>query len=219
LFHKQAYAVTPFKEESRGLEQAGLIPIITDGAHFLRQIKIHAVNKEVMLDDELYDAASDLLDRVREEHTRLHLKVKVKNHPELIYAASYQDGIIHALERALNMRGTGEYSNGARVHGVIHSYVRWREDKLRAGNYEDVAYIDGYVNALTYIILEPKERRDLKPPLYYMFGSKGLIWSLADFVRRLKSSNVHRASLARARRQVAKLARPEVLEFHHMPWL
>src|SRR4029077_13671125 len=218
--HKQAYAVTPFKDESKKLEQAGLIPIVTDGTYFLRQIKAHAVNKKVMLDDRLYDAASDLLDRVQKEHLRLHLKVKAKDHPELIYAASYQDGMIHALERAANMRGTGEYSNAPRVHGVIRSYLRWRKDKLRVRNYEDVAYIDGYVNGLTFLMLDRKERRGLQPPMYYMFGPGAPIWSLADFVRRLKRSpNVHRASSARARRRVNKLAHPEALEFHHPPWL
>jgi len=218
--HKQAYAVTPFKEESKEFEQAGLIPIITDGSYFLRQIKTHAVNKGAMLDDGLYEAASDLLDRVEEEHRRLHLKVKLKDHPELIYAASYQDGMMHALGRAVNMRGTGEYSNGPRVHDVIHAYLQWRKEKLRVRNYEDVAYIDGYVNALKFLMLDRKERQGLKPPLYYMFGSKGLIWSLADFVRRLKHpSSIHGAPSERARRYVSKLSHAEALEFHHPPSL
>lgn len=218
--HKQAYVVTPFKEESEKLEQAGLIPIITDGTYFLRQIKAHAVKKKVMLDDSLYEAAEVLLNRVNAEHRRLHRKVRAKDYPELIYAACYQDGMVHALGRAANMRPTGEYSNGARTHGVIHAYLRGRGRKLKAGNYEDVAYIDGYVNALTFLMLDPKVRRDLKPPLYYMFGSKGLIETLSDFVRRLKSNpNAHRASSARARRRVGKLANPEQLEVHHPPWL
>lgn len=218
--HKQAYAVTPFKEQTKELERAGLIPIITDGTYFLKQIKKHAVNKRAMLDDGLYEAASDLLDRVNREHYRLHCKVKVKDHPELIYAASYQDGMVHALGRAVNMRCTGEYSNGPRSHRVMHAYLQRRQQKLRARNYEDVAYIDGYVNALTFLLFDRKDRKWLKPPLYYMFGSKSPIWSLTDFFRRLKRSpNAHRASSMSARRKVSKLAHAEALEFHHPPWL
>ena len=220
FLHKQAYAVTPFKNESKKLEQAGLIPIITDGTYFLQQVKDQAVKKKAMLDDSLYEAAEDLHDRLREEHIRLHRKIRVKDHPELIYAASYQDGMMHALGRATNMRRTGEYSDGPRIHNVIHSYQRWRKEKLSAGQYEDVAYIDGYVNALIFLLLDRKERRALRPPLYYMFGSKDLIWTLSDFLRRLKhSQNSHHASLARARRYVSKLGHREELEFHHPPWL
>jgi len=218
--HKQAYAVTPFKEESEKLEKTGLIPIVTDGAYFLRQIKAHAVNKGVLLDDVLYDDVSDLLGRVLKEHRRMHLKIKVKDHPQLIYAASYQDGMIHALERVENMRGTGEYSNGPRVHGVLHSYLQWRKEKLRKRKYEDVAYIDGYINALKFVLLDRQDRRDIVPPLYYIFGDESLIDSLADFTKRLKRSpDLHKASYKRAQDFVNKLSHPEALEFHHPPWL
>lgn len=219
-FHRQAYAVTPFKEEREKLEWAGLVPIITDPAYFIRQIKAHAVGKKAMLDDSLYSAAADLLDRVVKEHGRLHVKVKVKDHPELIYAASYQDGMIHALERAVNMRRTGEYSDGRRTHGVIHGYLGRREEKLHARNYEDVAYIDGYINALKFLMLDPGERPNLQPPLYYMFGWKGFVWSLTEFMRCLKHApNLHRESSARARRYANRLAGSADLEYHHPPWL
>lgn len=218
FLHKQAYAVTPFEDESKKLEQVGLIPIVTDGAHFLRQVKAHAVKEKVMLDDGLYEAASDLLGRVHAEHRRLHLKIQATDYPALIYAAAYQDGMAHALGRAVKLRGTGEYSNAQRTHGAIHKYMEMRRARLQARNYEDVAYIDGYVNGLTFLMLDHKQRRVLKPPLYYMFGKEPM-WSLADFTRCLKRGDTHRASLARARRYVGRSVNPEGLEFHHPPWL
>ena len=49
--HKQAYIVTPFAEEAEKFGNLGLIPIVTDGAYFINQVKEHAVNDDLILRD------------------------------------------------------------------------------------------------------------------------------------------------------------------------
>jgi hypothetical protein len=173
-----------------------------------------------MLSDDVYDEAEKLFETVRKEHHRLHKLVKASDHPELIYAASYQDGMMHALERACQMRDTGVYSQGARIHRVIGNYLEWQKEKLHSGNYEDVAYIEGYVNALIFLLLESKDQKKSDVPLYFMFGAKGTIPSLTAFITKLnKKPIVHKASQKRAMRYLRKLSDPGAIEFHHPPWL
>jgi len=217
---KQSYVVTPDPSEEERFRKAGLIPVITDGTHFLNQIKKHAVAKGYMLDDEMYDAASDLLERVRLEHRKLHRKFELSSHPELIYAASYQDGIMHALERVIELRGSGLYSQTGRNSVSIKGYLNWKKEKRRLGMYEDVAYIDGYVNALTYLLMNPRERKEVGIPFYYAFGINAVIFTLDDFRRALNRwPAAHKASLRRARRFSRRLSPGSSVEFHHLPWL
>jgi len=217
---QQSYAVTPDSAEGETFKKGGLIPIVTDGSYFLTQIKKHAVVSGLMLNDEIYDAASALLERVRDEHRALHRAIGLSAHPELIYAASYQDGMIHALERAVEMRGSGRYSQRGRNLAAIRGYLDWRKEKLKKGVYEDVAYIDGYVNALTYLLTDLKERRKIPIPLYYAFGVNADLVTLDDFRTALKHRPAaHKASLARARRWSRKLSPGSAVEFHHPPWL
>jgi uncharacterized alpha/beta hydrolase family protein len=83
-----------------------------------------------------------------------------------------------------------------------------------------VAYIEGYVNALIYLLLDRKDRKKSGIPLYFMFGAGGTVSSLDAFISALKrKSIVHKASLKRARRYLKKVSNPRSIEFHHPPWL
>lgn len=156
--HRQAYVVSPLASDCEKFKAIGLIPIQTDGTFFLSSIKAHAVTQGIMLGDDIYMVAAKFLDVVLAEHSRLHKKIKAIDYPGMIFAAFYQDGMIHALERVLNMRNTGEYSNRHRTTQLIHAYLKLKKDKLKEGKYEDVAYIEGYINALIYLLLDKDEQ-------------------------------------------------------------
>ena len=103
---------------------------------------------------------------------------------------------------------------------VIRSYLGWKKEKLRLGVYEDVAYIEGYINGLTYLIANRDQRELRRIPLYYMFGVHRDIVSLAEFKAALKQRpKAHKASFARASRFLRRLSSPNLVEFHHPPWL
>lgn len=218
--HRQAYVVTPFAEECDRFAAEGFIPIRTDGTFFFRQIKAHAVSQGTMLDDEIYSAASELLDTVQDEHDLLCDDVKIAECPEALFAASYQDGMMHALERAIEMRGTGQYSNPCRLRRSAEGYLELQKEKLRKRIYEDVAYIDGYVNALTYLLIPADERAEAGIPLYFMFGVEADIGDLTGFLAQLAEHPVaHKAARRRALRYLGRLASPDSVVFHHPPWL
>ncbi|GAC1418693.1 MAG: hypothetical protein NVSMB6_20680 [Burkholderiaceae bacterium] len=218
--HRQAYVVTPFIQDCEKFKAEGFIPIQTDGAYFLSQIKAHAVACGVMLEDEIFGSAFELLKTVFDEHTVLHESAKASDFPEVIYTASYQDGLMHALERAIEMRGSGRYSSRSRIIKAIHEYLKIKKEKLKHGIYEDVAYIEGYINGLTYLSMAGEERNSIRVPTYFLFGANADIYDIQGFFDELKRNpKIHKAAHKRAAALLKRLANPKSIEFHHPPWL
>jgi hypothetical protein len=218
--HKQAYVVTPFSEDCEKFRAAGFIPIQTDGTYFISQVKAHAVAQGQLLDDDIFDSAVELLYSVQNEHGLLHNTIKASEFPEVIFVASYQDGLMHALERAIEMKGSGSYSHRCKVTGVIKAYLKLQKEKLTRGAYEDVAYIEGYINGLTYLLMTNEERASVRVPMYHVFGAKDEVSDLAAFIDLFKNSpTIHKAAHKRALVYLNRLSDPGSAEFHHPPWL
>lgn len=218
--HRHAYVVTPFPNDADRFRESGLTPIETDGAHFLSLIKAHAVSLGLMLPDDIYHSAYQLLSNVFREHKILHEEFSVAANPEIIYAASYQDGLIHSLERALNLRGTGEYSNKRRLHNVIHSYMTIQKEKRSQGKYEDVSYIEGYVNGLVFLLMNDGDKRISRIPLYYSPGLNQDMFSIKDYRRCIKDiPAAHKRAYQRACAYINRQNTAEGIEYHHPAWL
>lgn len=216
--HRQSYIVTPSASEADAFKQAGLVPIVTDGTFFVSRLKEHAVVRRQMLKDEIFEKASYLLDRVNTEHRKLHDRVTHNKYPEMLFAASYQDGMMHALERALRMRGSGSYSDEDRINRSIAGYFRLRGEKQRNRKYSDIAYIDGYINALICLLSPPGHLRQV--PLYYAFGAKQDLRTISAYLTFLRNNpQAHKASVQSARKFIGTLNSPGSVEIHHPPWL
>ena len=138
-----------------------------------------------MLADDRYDAvAIELRDvaRARDELATINMR----DHPEVIYAHSYQDGLLHAFERVLARFKTGEYSDPTRIEALIGAYEPIREAKMREGAYWDVAYINGYTNALAWLVSPEEDRAGL--PMFFVFGEEALFTFEQYKVRHLRPS-------------------------------
>jgi hypothetical protein len=218
--HKQAYIVTPFYYDKNKFKKMGLIPIITDGTYFISQIKKHAIHEGVLVSDKIYEDASFLLELLIEEHEKMYDQISCFEHPQVIYASSYQDGMMHALERTIQLRTSGEYSHRCNVRGVIDPYQEIQKEKLKNKAYEDVAYIEGYINALTFLLFDDDERGEIIPPLYFAFGIKDDLMIFEDFEKYLPLlPEKHKASYKRASKSIKALKSTGGIEFHHPPWL
>lgn len=212
-FQRQAFIVTPSKDECKNFEQIGLIPIITDGEYFISQIKQYLVAKKVMLPDSIYSDANHLNLLVDLEHKRLHKKYSCFDHPQIIYAASYQDGMKHALDRICTFKRCGDYSDPVKFNGIFKPYIEWQKEKLKSKIYESVAYIAGYLNGLAFVLMNDEEKKQQYglPPLYYAFGVKDKIKTLTDFEKVLEDlPKLHKTSYKRAKRAVDKLTNKSI---------
>jgi hypothetical protein len=218
--HRQAYVVTPFQEVCERFAAEGLIPIRTDGTFFVKGIKGIAVTQGAMLDDCVYDEARDLLSAVSAEHALLSESVKNSEVPEVIFALSYQDGMMHALERAIEMKGSGKYSDWCRVRRSVEGYLELKRERLSGGEYGDVAYIEGYINGLMFLLMGSERQEAVLPPMYFAFGVKKDIFTLSELLGVLTGGSIpHKAARRMAVRHLSRYADQDSIVIHHPPWL
>jgi hypothetical protein len=214
---KQAYVITPFENEKEKIVELGLIPIIADGTDFISQLKRHLISNKFMLPDSIYSEAQKLLLIVSMNHDMLFKEFNVFDYPQIYITASYQDGMIHALERMLKLRNTGEYSHSHYFNDVFKHYENFQRKKLKEKRYEDVAYIEGYLNALYFTIVDEENKEDKFPPLYYAFGT-GTIYDFKQYKKIIKKlPALHKASYHRIKKTV-KNSTSNDIAYHHHPW-
>jgi NAD-dependent SIR2 family protein deacetylase len=190
--------------------------IQTSGDYFVARLKEQLVEDELLIPDEVFAGIPMLLTRIRAEHERLSEGVVVRQHPEAVYAHSYQDGLIHAFERIMARCGSGEYSLPGRVAGLIGGYEDLRRTKLRQRKYWDVAYIDGYVNGLMALLVDRGALRQL--PAYYVFGA-GDVRTYAQYIKAVKKAGeLHKTAYRVAGRLIAPFEEDTTV-LHHTPFL
>lgn len=221
-FGRQHYIVTIEEDEVelKRFRELGLIPICTDATYFLHAIKEKMQCDESHIPDDMYDEVALLLQEASEAFDKVYEKHNIFDDPEIILCASYQDGLVDACERIVNLRPSGKYSNRERVHGVVHGYTLWMDEKLNKKKYADVAYIQGYLNAMLFVTAFGK-KDTWPPPIYFLFGKEQAEYfdSVEDFSKTLKtmrrSKQHHVGALKEAIKATTKLDRKEKIFFHH----
>ena len=184
----------------------GLIPIITDGKHFITCLKKYSVDNDKSLPDTVYDYADFMLKVFRQTHDKFVDKFSFIKNPEILYCAFYQDGVMHAYERILALRNTGKYSCQCEFINAFEIYEKLRKEKVKMRRYEDVAYIDGYLLAHMDLFLFIKEPDCTGPmPLFYAYGCKNDLVKPKDYKKILKQiPNMHKGAYINAQRIVKK---------------
>ncbi|MBG0787556.1 MAG: SIR2 family protein [Anaerolineaceae bacterium] len=213
-----SYIITLDQSSDARFKENGLIPIYTSGEYFVNILKEILIEDKLMLDDENFTEVEYLFEAVADLHKTISKELNLSVKPDLIYLLSYQDGLLHSLERMLSLRNTGYYSNPANIFGAIDTYRGIRKEKLSHRNYFDVAYIDGYIDGLSFLIADDELREFFSP--YYVFGYKGDIENQEDFEKVLEQApQIHKASHNLAVRLVKKRNNDENLTLHHTPFL
>lgn len=212
-----AYIVSLDESAKARFESLGLTPILTDAAHFIRVLKQHLEGDGHFIPDSRIDAIPQVLARLVAEHRRLSNDLDIGRHPEGIYCASYQDGMTDAFERILARARAGEYSHQCEVAARLKRYDSIRSENLRAGRYVDVAYIEGYMNGLVYLLADDAVRAQL--PLYFGFGLTSEPKTFARYKKALRESEGrHKRSAKLAGRIVRETLGPRDV-LHHTPFL
>ena len=221
-FGRQHYIVTTEEQDVQiqRFRELGLIPVCTDATYFLHSVKENLQKEANYIPDEMYEHAGEQLKETLDAFDTMYGRYNVFDDPEIILCASYQDGLIDAYERVLNLRATGKYSNRERVHAIVHGYTLWEAEKFDEKKYADVAYIRGYLNAMLFITAYG-ESELLPPPLYFLFGKKGAehfgdLEELSRGLRKMRRAIQHHAgALKEAKKATAKLNPKEPVILHH----
>jgi hypothetical protein len=211
-----AYAITVSSESAERFSSLGLTPVITAATFFLQILKSHLVAEGFMIPDERFEGIAGAWNQLREEHRLLHDSFSYKQNPELVFCASYQDGLMDAFGRIMQRQMTGEYSCPGHTAALLRKYLAIQSERRKYKKYADVAYIEGYMNGLLYLVAPDRDRKSL--PIYFVFGHKEELTTLAKYKKASKKAKeAHRAAYMSAVRIAGKL--PNDLEFHHTPFL
>ena len=211
-----AYIVSLDRSAESRFRSLGLTPIFTDAALFIEVIKQHLEGDGHSMPDERFRDIPLALTRVLAEHRHLHDHFQASTTPEIVYCSAYQDGLIHALERIMARSHTGQYSHRCDIAAQLQLYEKIRKEHLRRGLYYDVAYIEGYMNGLLYLLVDDGARKQL--PLYFIYGRANQPSTLKQYERRIsKARNGNKAAAALAKRIAGKLGPSD--EAHHRPFL
>lgn len=219
-FARKAYILTLDSQSRERYEKLGLEPIVTDASHFLSLLKAHLLEDWHLLPDSAFDDVDFVLARIANEHHRLHAAFRPQDTPMMIYAAAYQDGLMHALQRITARKNTGEYSHRCYVVQKIRQYEEITSRHFSRGSYLDAAYSQGYENGLMWLILDARDRARM--PYYFNFGSGKNEREIPTFAayRRVMRRRLpaHQRALRVARQVVARqLGHGDAL--HHEPFL
>jgi hypothetical protein len=212
-----AYIVSLDRTAKARFEALGLTPIFTDAAHFVQVLKKHFETDGHSLPDGRLEAIPIALVRAKTEHTRLHETFDAAAKPQIVFCASYQDGLIHAFERMMSRLHSGDYSHQCEIAAQVRKYESIRKENVRARRYLDVAYVEGYMNGLIYLLADDEGRAHL--PFYFVLGLDAQPRTLADYRRALRASiGAHKRATTLAERNIREKLGPGD-ELHHTPFL
>jgi hypothetical protein len=215
---RQSYFVAPTIDKER-LKSApiSLIPIETDGSYFFEKIREQLAEPCKITNDTAFLHCSLLLDDVAEAHDKTADKFIKTRHPLLIFALSYQDGLIHALQRILRRRKSGEYHSLQHVHSLLHGYEMKVRDFIRRKDYWNAAYASGYQSGLMFLMLKSEDGDAPRPPLFELpFTSD--IKSISGAVK-APHSHLPRDVATQARKILKEIPKEAALVPDHTPYL
>jgi hypothetical protein len=121
------------------------------------------------------------------------------------------------LDRIITLRDTGYYSHSCNVTNTLMTYEgSIRAGKMRAKEYGNVAYVDGYIDGHLYLMASDDQRGEW--PIYYVFGNEDILQTYDEFkAALLLAPKLHKRAHASAEKLVSKLG--EGIGFHHPPIL
>lgn len=171
-FARTHYLVSPHvteEEAERLKEEFGIVSIRTDATHFVETIKSHMQDSFCWSRDETFDQILDDLIEFRDMHLDFANSINLRESPHLLFALSYQDGVIHALQRIVDRHMAGDFSDLHKVQGQISLYDDKCDEYRKLKSLADVSYFRGYRNGLMRLVYLNSKLEDDPPviPEFY----------------------------------------------------
>jgi hypothetical protein len=216
---KHSYFVSPNIDRTK-IEKLPipLIPIETDGAYFFEQIRLHLEHLSRLVPERAFEACENILVRIRDEHIRTADAFLNTRHPLLIFTLSYQDGLIHGLQRIIDRRKIGEYHCFGHLQNLVRGYDQKTVNYKRKRDFWNSYYSEGYGDAILLLLIASSEKKLKGPPIFGHHGNIdfGSLSSILRFPRRL----INKSHLLVAKRIIRRLSGgAQFLIPDHMPYV
>jgi hypothetical protein len=220
-FARTHYLISPYltPEDEERLSTLNIVGVRTDATHFLQVVKEHMSTRYPYAKDESFAKIGGALDLAYAEHFGFTDSFRPSEAPHLVFATVYQDGVIHALQRIIDMRKTGEYSDLHRLSHQLDKYEEMISEYLTKRDYWEYAYFSGYLVGLEFFILCNMPDREDNPdlPMYFHPGLGPL--DRDEFAQKVRGCpEVHKGALKQAQRLLKqpRWANADVVQ--HLPW-
>jgi hypothetical protein len=189
--------------------------IHTSAAYFVELLDHALVGAGCLVPLSIYDRAWVIDQRLREARTRVDENLPPWRFPLAIFNHAYQDGLANAIDHTAAARRTGD---DRRHHYLLQraaGYNKSRRLAMKARDYSNAAYIEGYELGLLALGAPELPLRDL--PLYYCpgIGAETSFKRLTQAIRGGLTS--HQGAYQWAVRETREL--PEGVYFNHPPLL
>lgn len=191
--------------------------IVTSGTFFIQCLKKELIERKTICNSNIERIVDFSLELISEAHMETS-EIDLREYPSAMYALLYQDGIVHALERYLQMHVTGEYNNPCEFTNMISNYEDIINRCYKDKNYFDMSYYEGYKNGLIYIGACSDCPQIIKElPIYYLPNAKKVLSSFDVFLDEVKrTSNVNGKYLKHANKFIKCVEGKVVI--HHPPY-
>ncbi len=210
----KAYVVT-LDDADPPAVAADMHVIRTSGEHFVHVLK-KAFDEDELLADERFDAIPMTRMRIKHANSEVLEGGEMNEDPAMYLCSCYQDGLVHAFDHQLANARKGDYFHTCHTRGLLDTYEKYKDERVEAGRWETVAYIEGYMNGLLFLILDDEDRENL--PLFYVPGAEGDFKTIDEYREAAAGIEEHHPdAYAGAKTRAARLA-PGIV-FRHKPVL
>ena len=211
------YIVTLDKTFEEKFKREKVTIINTAGKHFFSILRSHLEGTKVLIPKKNLDNVemfSYIRSQVHKNSSEYFYKTKTYNG---IYNLFYQDGMQHAFDYLNFHSKSGITFNSHHIQRHLRSYDEIKKLCLKAKNYPDYAYIEGYSVGLTSIFYEDPEEYF---PFYFIMGV-GPVRTFKDFSKYLNKQKVYHKTAEAVGKKYFKhmLDKKADIVPHHRPFI
>ena len=200
------YIVTLNKTFNERFDAEKVTVINTDGTYFISILRRHLEGKKYLLPKSnmnIVEQFAYIRSIAHKTSEQMFMKKKTSTG---IYNLFYQDGLQHAFDYLFYHSKTGLTYNPHSVFRSIDAYQSIKKTLLKHKNYQDLAYVEGYISGLHSILIDDMEA-DF--PFFFIMGI-GPIYSPEEFKKLLKKQAIyHKTADSYAKKYMAGILNPK----------
>lgn len=200
------YIITLDKTFNETFDAEKVTVINTDGTYFISILRKHLEGSKYLLPKKNLSSVVQLAylrSMIHKTSEEMFMKNKTSTG---IYNLFYQDGVQHAFDYLFYHSKTGLTFNPHSISRSIDAYQSIKKTLLKHKNYQDLAYVEGYISGLHSILIDDIEA-DF--PFLFIMGI-GPIFSVDEFKKLLKKQPIHhKAADSYAKKYMAGVLNPK----------
>jgi hypothetical protein len=191
--------------------------INTDGAYFLSVIRKHLEGSNYLIPKDNFETIEYLSFLNAKAHKFSTDYFFERKSTTRLYNLLYQDGLKHAFDYFIYHSKSGSIFNAEKIFNKIKTYEHFKKGMLKAKNYPDYAYVEGFIMGL-YSIIDKNIINDF--PFYYVIGV-GHMRDSEEFISLLSEKEIYHQTADKVGKKYFKEYLDEKTETvpHHRPFI